>query len=70
MLKMALKGQVLDWMKYITLPIPINHQNMHWTAAAINFAQKRIESYDSMGRFDQKVCKVRLCPQSQNTVDS
>lgn len=31
---------------------------MHWTAAAINFAQKRIESYDSMGRLDKKVCEV------------
>ncbi|KAI0728613.1 cysteine proteinase [Fomitopsis betulina] len=29
--------------------IPINHNNTHWTAAAINFRRKRIESYDSMG---------------------
>lgn len=29
--------------------IPINHNNSHWTAAAINFRRKRIESYDSMG---------------------
>ena len=28
--------------------IPVNHNNAHWTAAAINFRQKRIESYDSM----------------------
>lgn len=28
--------------------IPINHDNMHWTGAAINFREKRIESYDSM----------------------
>ncbi|KZT43922.1 cysteine proteinase [Sistotremastrum suecicum HHB10207 ss-3] len=29
--------------------IPVNHSNMHWTAAAINFRKKRIESYDSLG---------------------
>ena len=28
--------------------IQINHRNAHWTAAAINFIKKRIESYDSM----------------------
>ncbi|KAG9314631.1 cysteine proteinase [Chiua virens] len=28
--------------------IPINHNNSHWTGAAINFRRKRIESYDSM----------------------
>lgn len=28
--------------------IPINHNNAHWTAAAINFRRKRMESYDSM----------------------
>lgn len=28
--------------------IPVNHDNMHWTGAAINFREKRIESYDSM----------------------
>jgi len=26
----------------------VNHNNSHWTAAAINFRQKRVESYDSM----------------------
>ena len=29
--------------------IPINRNNSHWTAAAINFRKKRIHSYDSMG---------------------
>lgn len=29
--------------------IPINHENKHWTAAAINFRRKRIEAYDSLG---------------------
>jgi sentrin-specific protease 1 len=28
--------------------IPVNHNNAHWTAAAINFRKKRIEAYDSM----------------------
>ncbi|KAJ7054326.1 hypothetical protein C8F01DRAFT_995404 [Mycena amicta] len=27
--------------------IPLNHHNTHWTAAVINFREKRIESYDS-----------------------
>jgi sentrin-specific protease 1 len=29
--------------------IPINVGNMHWVAAVINFKQKRIEYFDSMG---------------------
>lgn len=29
--------------------VPVNHGNAHWTAAAVNFRRKRIESYDSMG---------------------
>ena len=28
---------------------PINLGQMHWTAAAINFREKRLEYYDSMG---------------------
>ena len=28
--------------------IPINHGQTHWSAAAINFKEKRIESYDSL----------------------
>jgi sentrin-specific protease 1 len=38
--------------------IPINHNNSHWTAAAINFRTKRIESYDSMGMARSTVHKV------------
>lgn len=38
--------------------IPVNHSNSHWTAAAINFRRKRIESYDSMGRGRSTVHKV------------
>lgn len=39
--------------------IPINHSNAHWTAAAINFRKKRIESYDSMGVAKSVVFIVR-----------
>ena len=38
--------------------IPINHSNAHWTAAAINFRKKRIESYDSMGMARSEVFKL------------
>ncbi|KAK0465314.1 uncharacterized protein EV420DRAFT_1513860 [Desarmillaria tabescens] len=38
--------------------IPVNHNNMHWTAAAINFRHKRIESYDSMNMNRQLVFKL------------
>lgn len=37
--------------------IPVNHANSHWTAAAINFRKKRIESYDSMNMNRSEVCK-------------
>ncbi|KAL4069400.1 cysteine proteinase [Scleroderma citrinum] len=39
--------------------IPINHNNAHWTGAAINFRRKRIESYDSMN-IDRRVVFERL----------
>ena len=39
--------------------IPINHNNAHWTAAAINFRRQRIESYDSMGMSRRAVFEVR-----------
>lgn len=48
-------GRLAKWTKKIDIfakdliLIPINHNNAHWTAAAINFRKKRIESYDSMG---------------------
>ena len=38
----------------------MNHQNAHWTAAAINFKEKRVESYDSMGMAKEKVFTVRI----------
>lgn len=38
----------------------MNHQNSHWTAAAINFKEKRVESYDSMGFAKEKVFAVRI----------
>jgi sentrin-specific protease 1 len=40
--------------------IPVNHNNTHWAAAAINFRQKRIESFDSMGIAKKIVFSVRL----------
>lgn len=40
--------------------IPVNHNNAHWTAAAINFRKKRIESYDSMNMDRGQVFKVRV----------
>lgn len=44
------------------LLIPVNHNNSHWTAAAINFRKKRIHSYDSMGTARQEVHKVVATP--------
>jgi hypothetical protein len=38
--------------------IPVNHNNAHWTAAAINFRRKRVESYDSMGMVKSIVFSV------------
>lgn len=40
--------------------IPVNHNNAHWTGAAINFRRRRIESYDSMGMRRDNVFKVGL----------
>lgn len=39
--------------------IPVNHLNSHWSAAAINFKKKRIESYDSMRMDSSQVFSVR-----------
>lgn len=38
--------------------IPVNHNNSHWTGAAINFRKKRIESYDSMNMDRSQVFKL------------
>lgn len=55
-----LKGllQVDIFSKDVVL-VPVNHNNAHWTAAAINFRRKRIESYDSMGMDRTRVYDVR-----------
>ncbi|KAH9947665.1 cysteine proteinase [Amylocystis lapponica] len=55
------KGRLAKWTKKIDIfsknivLIPVNHNNAHWTAAAINFDKKRIESHDSMGMGRQSV---------------
>lgn len=46
--KWTTKAAVDIFAKDVVL-IPINHENKHWTAAAINFRRKRIEAYDSLG---------------------
>lgn len=38
--------------------IPVNHNNAHWTGAAINFRRRRIETYDSMNLDRSQVAKV------------
>ncbi|KAJ6604444.1 cysteine proteinase [Mycena vulgaris] len=58
------KGRLAKWTKKIdifakdTILIPVNHSNIHWTGAAINFRQKRIESYDSMHDDRRRVFKL------------
>ncbi|THH26655.1 hypothetical protein EUX98_g7530 [Antrodiella citrinella] len=58
------KGRLAKWTKAFDIfekdvvLIPVNHNNAHWTAAAINFAKKRIESYDSMGMDRSSVYKL------------
>ncbi|KZT74848.1 cysteine proteinase [Daedalea quercina L-15889] len=58
------KSKLARWTKKIdifakdVILIPINHNNSHWTAAAINFHKRRIESYDSMGMQRRNVFKL------------
>lgn len=58
------KGRLAKWTKKFdifskdVLLIPINHNNSHWTGAAINFRRKRIESYDSMNMDRQNVYRL------------
>ncbi|CDO72453.1 hypothetical protein BN946_scf184977.g154 [Trametes cinnabarina] len=58
------KARMSKWTKKIdifskdVILIPVNHNNAHWTAAAINFRKKRIESYDSMGMERGQVFKL------------
>ncbi|KAG7099478.1 hypothetical protein E1B28_001326 [Marasmius oreades] len=53
------RGRLAKWTKKVDIfskdmiLIPVNHNNMHWTGAAINFRRKRIESYDSMNTMDR-----------------
>ncbi|THH02506.1 hypothetical protein EW026_g384 [Hermanssonia centrifuga] len=57
------KARLAKWTKKIdifskdVILIPINHNNAHWTGAAINFRHKRIESYDSMNMDRSQVFK-------------
>jgi sentrin-specific protease 1 len=53
----SIRMQIDIFSKDIIL-IPINHNNSHWTGAAINFRRKRIESYDSMNLDRHQVFKV------------
>ncbi|EKM60133.1 uncharacterized protein PHACADRAFT_192531 [Phanerochaete carnosa HHB-10118-sp] len=58
------ESRLARWTKQITLfskdiiLIPINHNGSHWTAAAINFRKKRIESYNSLNRDQTQVFKL------------
>jgi sentrin-specific protease 1 len=52
----------LDLFSKDVVLIPINHANSHWTAAAINFRKKRIESYDSMGAPRPRFTRYRCSP--------
>jgi len=60
------KGRLAKWTKKVDIfskdvvLIPVNHDNTHWTAAAINFRKKRFESFDSMGMAKETVWKVRV----------
>jgi sentrin-specific protease 1 len=57
------RARLAKWTKKIDIfakdvvLIPINHNNSHWTGAAINFRMKRIESYDSMNLNRRQVFK-------------
>ena len=55
---MLIDGFKIDIFSKDVILIPINHNNSHWTAAAINFRRKRIESYDSMGMKRDNVLQV------------
>ncbi|KAG0702709.1 cysteine proteinase [Suillus ampliporus] len=58
------QGRLAKWTKKIdifskdAILIPVNHNNSHWTGAAINFRRKRIESYDSMNLDHHQVFKA------------
>jgi len=58
------KGRLAKWTKKVDIfakdvvLLPVNHNNAHWTSAAINFKQRRIESYDSMSVYGDRVWKL------------
>lgn len=58
------KSRLAKWTKKLDIfskdvvLIPVNHNNAHWTGAAINFRRRRIESYDSMGMRRDNVFKL------------
>ncbi|RPD63185.1 cysteine proteinase [Lentinus tigrinus ALCF2SS1-7] len=58
------KARLGKWTKKIDIfskdiiLIPVNHNNAHWSAAAINFRKKRIEAYDSMSMNASSVFKT------------
>lgn len=57
---MLTSGTQIDVFSKDVILIPVNHNNAHWTAAAINFRRKRLESYDSMGMAKEIVFTVSI----------
>lgn len=57
---MLTPGIQIDVFSKDVVLIPVNHNNAHWTAAAINFRRKRLESYDSMGMAKEIVFTVYI----------
>jgi hypothetical protein len=48
LLRPLIENFQLDLFSKDVILIPINHNQMHWSAAVINFRENRIESYDSL----------------------
>jgi sentrin-specific protease 1 len=44
-----------DVFSYDLMFVPVNHGNLHWTLSVVNFRDKRIEYYDSMGSCHHQV---------------
>jgi len=51
-------AQVPDVFGLDVLVVPINLGNSHWVCGAINFKQKRIEYFDSLGGHNPSVFPV------------
>lgn len=49
-----------DVFDYDMMLVPINQGNVHWTLGVINFRDKRVEYYDSMGGTNETVLKNLL----------